>query len=1763
MVQPPSVGGGTFAAVNRPSTEPATNGSPLGFSKQPGTILPPRTAPAQAASVPLSARRADALDLNTVERRGTSTQVRYPPKRTRLHDIPEAAVFTPTEEEFRDPVEYLNKIAPEGRKYGIVKIIPPDSWNPEFSVDTTRFHFRVRRQELNSVEGGTRANLNYLDQLAKFHRQHGTSLTRFPSVDKRPLDLYKLKKAVESRGGFDSVCKLKKWAEIGRDLGYSGKIMSSLSTSLKNSYQKWLQPYEDYLRVAKPGVQHQLEMENGGPFTPSPNPSPVRKVGPQQGTPGQDHPVMHASAALHASMNGGSSSHGVQHLNGGSQAAPAPPPKIEERTPAPPTGGFTPVNPGGFTAVNHSPGFNAVNGPASNGGFRSYPTPSAQSTPVPQHSPPIQTPASAAPTPPFQAAPAEGPNMLKRQLSQPDGLTNGDHDRRSKRLKKDDPPTVVGSNMHQSRHSHTKHPSLRDRSKENPGEFCESCGLPDRGDMLLCESCDYGYHMGCLQPPLSSKPEYDWNCPRCLVGTGEFGFEEGDVYSLKMFQDRARRFKDMHFSDKVRYHPVTNKALPVGEDDVEREFWRLVESITETVEVEYGADIHSTTHGSAFPTIERKPRDPYSTDPWNLNVLPLYGESLFKHIKSDISGMTVPWLYVGMVFSTFCWHNEDHYAYSANYQHFGDTKTWYGIPAEDAEKFEHAMREAVPELFETQPDLLFQLVTLLPPEKLKKAGVRVYAIDQRAGEFVITYPQAYHAGFNHGFNFNEAVNFAPVDWEPYGDAGVQRLRDYRRQPCFSHDELLLTAAMRDNTIKTANWLAPALERMMDRETYARKSFLSDPDPAPDGIVDDVYRGPRYAETPEINPEHLEEEDYICAYCKCFSYLSRYVCQNSGKVLCLLHAGSYECCEDKETERYAGNLRDHVLYYKVADDTLHDTVSKIMDKARVPEQWTKKVEDLLATEPRPQLKALRTLLHEGERIPHELPRLIDLRRFVDRCNEWVEEATNFIARKQAGRRRSDKPGRKSFARQAEIDEQNKEYRKLENVRKLLLEADAISFECPEIETLREKAEQIEEFQNTARAALTDPKKRTAQEYEEIAELGRAFNVDMPEIDAMEKLIERLRWREEAKDRRASTQTKADVIALIDRGLELGLTRMDQDMQYYEYQREQGDMWDTRAKELMKVDNISTAQLESLANHGASLPVDAEILGEVQSIIKKQREAQDKIFSLCERSQDPDFRKRPKYQEAKEVMDALQDINNKPGGMVDLERHIRRHEDWMRKGKKLFGKTNAPLHILLQHMDIVRLRNEGCFDLKDKPRMPVEPPSREVTPVRGYTGERPLSDVFCICRKSEAGMMIECEICHEWYHGKCLKVARGKVKDDDKYKCPICDWRQKIPRDAARPKLEELMAWQDELEKLPFQPDEEECLAQLIDTAQAFRDSIQPIVNPVTVTPEEVSTMRFYLRKVEGADLLLAYETNFLRQELHKWAPVNDVPPPVIDHSGSTRKPRPTKIQKLMAQYGVSNPDDLPEEHRQKPGTKRRITEALEEMNRRKQNLSIKQAGGTGYAAHQAAYGIPPSLPAGSVPPGGQSGSPSLLGSVTGGSVTAGSPPAQSGPTMATPNTGGGPAFTYDSSPAPRPSSGINMSGTGFGDRPLYSSTFSRNAESTPQPTPGAANLDPALFGPGPSPGPSPGTGIGLSAGGVAVEQHLSSPGRDEEQERRMFADMVQDQEEGQAEGKVSEDKGGAGGGEKMEGVEKTETGTEGGVQERTEGVGAEGEKGQEE
>lgn len=55
----------------------------------------------------------------------------------------------------------------------------------------------------------------------------------------------------------------------------------------------------------------------------------------------------------------------------------------------------------------------------------------------------------------------------------------------------------------------------------------------------------------------------------------------------------------------------------------------------------------------------------------------------------------------------------------------GEPKTWYGVPSLAAEHLEEVMKKLTPELFDSQPDLLHQLVTLMNPNTLMSHGVPV------------------------------------------------------------------------------------------------------------------------------------------------------------------------------------------------------------------------------------------------------------------------------------------------------------------------------------------------------------------------------------------------------------------------------------------------------------------------------------------------------------------------------------------------------------------------------------------------------------------------------------------------------------------------------------------------------------------------------------------------------------------------------------------------------------------------------------------------------------------------------------------------------------------------------------------------------------------------------------------------------------------------------------------------------------------------------
>ncbi|CCE63127.1 hypothetical protein TPHA_0E00310 [Tetrapisispora phaffii CBS 4417] len=329
-------------------------------------------------------------------------------------------------------------------------------------------------------------------------------------------------------------------------------------------------------------------------------------------------------------------------------------------------------------------------------------------------------------------------------------------------------------------------------------DVCSVCSKLVDDISVICTECSNAFHLSCIENTGKDINGTDWFCNNCIVGNGYYGFkEEKEFYSLPSFRKLAG------YKAGTTNTELSNKEV----EELEDEFWSIVNDSDRNISVKYGADIHNSKPGeiTGFPTEEYKRFDVLSNEridfeeyskyfnhPMNLVNLPNAKGSLLPLLEQNISGMTIPWIYIGSKFSTFCWHLEDQYTLSANYQQEGFPKVWYSIPEDSNTNLQSYLKDLAPDMFDKQPDLMHQLVTLVSPysKEFKKANIKCYKVIQRPNEYVITFPKCYHAGFNTGYNFNEAVNFTLDLWLKYGVEAAEDYKETNKMCVFDMNELM-------------------------------------------------------------------------------------------------------------------------------------------------------------------------------------------------------------------------------------------------------------------------------------------------------------------------------------------------------------------------------------------------------------------------------------------------------------------------------------------------------------------------------------------------------------------------------------------------------------------------------------------------------------------------------------------------------------------------------------------------------------------------------------------------------------------------------------------------------------------------------------------------------------------------------------------------------------------------------------------------------------
>ncbi|XP_078115650.1 lysine-specific demethylase 4A isoform X3 [Sander vitreus] len=252
-------------------------------------------------------------------------------------------------------------------------------------------------------------------------------------------------------------------------------------------------------------------------------------------------------------------------------------------------------------------------------------------------------------------------------------------------------------------------------------------------------------------PPKSWKPRRTYDdiddlvipAPIQQVVTGQSGlFTQYNIQKKPMTVHEFRKTSNLDKFCNPRY---------VDFGELERKFWK---NLTFNHPL-YGADVSGTLY------------DPDVAE-WNIGRLNTILDTVENESGIKIKGVNTPYLYFGMWKSAFAWHTEDMDLYSINYLHFGEPKSWYVVPPEHGKRLERLAKGFFPGNAQSCEAFLRHKMTLISPSILKKYGIPFEKVTQEAGQFIVTFPFGYHAGFNHGFNCAESTNFATQRWIDYG-----------------------------------------------------------------------------------------------------------------------------------------------------------------------------------------------------------------------------------------------------------------------------------------------------------------------------------------------------------------------------------------------------------------------------------------------------------------------------------------------------------------------------------------------------------------------------------------------------------------------------------------------------------------------------------------------------------------------------------------------------------------------------------------------------------------------------------------------------------------------------------------------------------------------------------------------------------------------------------------------------------------------------------
>lgn len=496
---------------------------------------------------------------------------------------------------------------------------------------------------------------------------------------------------------------------------------------------------------------------------------------------------------------------------------------------------------------------------------------------------------------------------------------------------------------------------------------------------------------------------------------------------------------------------------------------------------------------------------------------------------------------------------------------------------------------------------------------------------------------------------------------------------------------------------------------------------------------------------DVIEEDCREDQYQCAICKGFCYLAQITCSCTSQVSCLSHADQLCTC---------GKLRK-VLRMRYSEAQLEDIRDVVIRRAALPEQWRVRFFSLMES-PKPQLKSMRTLVLEGERIAHPIPELGTLKRFVDVASSLMEQIATITARKNTGRRKTKGKrdvNRKGKRAGAERDDDGNDGtdRNPGLLTDLLKQVDRLAFDAPELTQLRQLMLAVEGFRIEASSLLTTPEDQLdRRKCKNALILGQSFGLDFPELAPLEQLVQRQEWFRQLEEEVDDVNLEYDdVVALLQESLDCQIPQDHVMVKELRLREGKGRHWIDLAEKLLSSSQIAVDDISTLIEARQHVPVSIDILRKLENLRKSAISWQSSARNVFATNGSSVAASRL----CKNVAAASKPLSNVVIPEIrQLQAELDHHALWREEASKILG---VPVARLASTIDYIRGEFENNLAPDDDARN-----DRRV----------------CFCRSSSIDNTVVCKICQHSYHLRCVDVSTRRVPQE--FKCAIC---QRLPND----------------------------------------------------------------------------------------------------------------------------------------------------------------------------------------------------------------------------------------------------------------------------------------------------------------------------------------------------------------------------------------------